>query len=225
MLVQRFGGRVEIQLDEASIGYIVRGKNGPNDAPGLFAQHADCVLSSGEPVGFFGLAGPGTASASWNSIAMNQRASALGYDHMLENRAAFVDVVASKNKRLYSTILIISEIDNLKCSLFNNYWWEKKEAEKGSFAPFHLLGRNCSSFAHLSFEELGLLTYSTRGLFLTPNKLFDHLISSSKINKYILTCYSGFIGFNPHEKIRRVRSRDKNAKYDIIIQDFREHIL
>lgn len=226
MEMKQIGNRTRIILSGSSVGYIVRGKNGPNDVPGLLTQHADCILSTGEPVGFFGREGPGSgglSSTSWNSIGINQIASVLGYDQMLETRKTFVDAELARGVNGFSTILIISGLQEIECSLFNDYWRERKEAKKGSNPPFHMLGRNCSSFAHHSFEELNLLNPNTRNLFLTPNKLFHHLINFSKCKNYKLNCYSGFVGFEPHEKIRQLRRANKNTKYDIIIDSIKKH--
>lgn len=144
-------------------------------------------------------------------------AQVLGYDQMLSLRPWFVDVKEAKEKKLYSTILMIHKIDEPKSKAFDNFWWQKKQSPKSSLKPFHIFGRNCSSFAYHSFEEADLLTKKP-GFIETPEKLFHHLISLLKFN-YELKCFSGFLGFKPIEDLRRNRVSNKNAKYDIIIED------
>jgi hypothetical protein len=43
-----------ISFNGDTVGLVVRGKQGPKHHPGPLSQHADCVLSDGNPVGFYG---------------------------------------------------------------------------------------------------------------------------------------------------------------------------
>jgi hypothetical protein len=113
---------------------------------------------------------------------------------------------------------------NFSGKLFDDYWWEKKEAKKGNPGPFHILGKNCSSFAYKSFKDLDLLSTKMRGIIDTPDKLFRLLVSSLK-GKCQLKCFSGFVGFNPSEKTRRNRIGNRDCQYEIIIDNCKTHSL
>ena len=227
MQIVQQGRKVHINLDGSSLGYVVRGMADISHSPSVFQQHADCVLSTGEPVGFFGNAGAGSggvSSLSWNSMSMNMIPKALGYDEMLSLIPHFVDSHKAKEMKCFSTVLIFHKIEVEKVSAFDNFWWEKKAARTGDLKPFHILGRNCSSFAYAGFKESNLLS-DRPGLIDTPAKLFHHLVKIMKLNNYTLSCFSGLVSFNPHEKVRRNRIRDRNAKYDIIIEECKNYNL
>ncbi|MGI9282311.1 MAG: hypothetical protein ACR2PX_22150 [Endozoicomonas sp.] len=49
------------------IGLIVRGKRSLDHNPGVMEQHADCIITTGEPYGFFG--DEGAASGGRFSIS------------------------------------------------------------------------------------------------------------------------------------------------------------
>jgi hypothetical protein len=50
------------------VGLIVRGKKSHAHKPDVMEQHADCILSNGAPVGFFGEGNNGSS----NSIGMGK---------------------------------------------------------------------------------------------------------------------------------------------------------
>lgn len=224
-ITKRSTKEILIGFEGHEIGYIVRNKHHPKDSPQLISQHSDCVLSTGEPIGFFGREGPGSGGVScvsWNSLGINHVAKAFGYDLMLEHQPHLVKTCEARDKKLISLLLVIAlpsnELDKIKS--FDDWWWLMKEAhKKGFLKPFHLMGRNCSSFAYESFRESGVLKKALKWNFDTPNRLYKHLVKSLK-ESYKLECYSGYLGFEPLSKDRRLRLHDKEVRYNIVISDF-----
>ncbi len=147
------------------IGLIVRGKTGVGHSPGLMEQHADCILGSGEPVGFYGTGNGGRS----NGVGMNLSGVVYRYDKMYAERRAYVDFEIAKSQELCSGILLISATPP-QVKKFTEYW-EKLERTPGGF---DILGDNCSSHASAGFVYCGLLKNGIPGLD-TPDNLFRQL--------------------------------------------------
>lgn len=99
--------RIAIQKNQ--IGLIVRGMLNPDHNPSVFAQHADCILPDGSPIGFFG-EGPGQASGgsgSSMSLGLGMAGVVFDYARMKEARFAYVNPVRAKQEGVFSTVLIL----------------------------------------------------------------------------------------------------------------------
>ena len=189
----------ELAMPENTIGLIVRGKNNDSHSPGVMAQHADCVLSTGEPIGFFGDNGDGSSggssgslsqgglSASWNKSGLNMKGTVANYSDMLKIRPYYVDINLAKKYQVISTMLLISVTHEQKI-LFDQAW----KNIKLSPGSFNLLGGNCSTHASIAFVEANIVNRGIPGLD-TPNNLYKQLKSKMKDKCKV---YNGHIGFN-----------------------------
>lgn len=174
------------------IGLIVRGKTSPTHEPGNMAQHADCVLADGSPIGFFGdegaATGESTGQGSWNSIGMNMKGLVADYHKLQTIRPYYVDTTLAKRYKVISTVLLI-QVTPTEASLFKDYW-TKLTLKPGSF---HILGANCSTHASEAFVYAGILGGGIPGLD-TPNNLYKQLVT---VKKGKTESHSGHVGFTP----------------------------
>jgi hypothetical protein len=183
------------------IALIVRGKTSADHDPGLMEQHADCALSTGAPMGFFGEASDGgSAGRAPSSFGGSHRASTgksngvgLGmagivYDLELlrRNRPFYVDVATARGYGVVSTVLLIA-VTPTEAAAFDKAWADMK-ANPGSF---QILGWNCSTHASQAFRRAGILANGIPGLD-TPNNLYKQL-SREKAGK--VTSVTGYVGF------------------------------
>src|SRR5919109_2095929 len=67
-----------VTFNGSTVGLIVRGKSGPAHHPGVMEQHADCILSDGSPMGFFGEPVNGTPKGAASSGVMSGGSSGAG---------------------------------------------------------------------------------------------------------------------------------------------------
>ncbi len=162
------------------IGLIVRGKNGVGHSPGLMEQHADCILGSGEPVGFYGTGNGGRS----NGVGMNLSGVVYRYEKLYAERRAYVDFEVAKSQEMCSGILLISATSS-QIKKFTEYW-EKLERSPGQF---DILGDNCSSHASAGFVYCGLLKNGIPGLD-TPDNLFRQLQPRTSSQAFF-----GYVGF------------------------------
>lgn len=177
-----------ISFKGKNIAVIVRGKMNDKHEPGLMEQHADCILPTGAPIGFFGAEGAGSSGdrmASSNNIGMNMIGDVYKYKDFQKKRPYYVDSNQAVKYNLFSTVLILT-ITAGEAKSFTDYW-NKLKATPGTFS---LLGANCSTHASESFVAAGILTGGISGLD-TPNNLFLQL----KENRPNAKSYSGYIGF------------------------------
>lgn len=165
------------------IGLVVRGKKSAGHSPGVMEQHADCILGTGEPVGFYG-AGNGGRS---NGIGMNLSGVVYRYEKMYAERRAYVDFEVAKSQSLPSGVLLISATP-AQIQKFNEYWMNLARTP----GQFDILGDNCSSHASAGFIYCGILKNGIPGLD-TPDNLFRQLqpITSSQ-------AFFGCVGFTPN---------------------------
>ena len=201
-----------ITLPTNTIGLVVRGKKSDTHNPGAMEQHADCVLPTGEPIGFFGDNGDGSSggssgsssnrglSASWNSTGMNMKGVVANYNDLLKIRPFYVDFALAKKYQVISTLLLI-QVTHEQGALFTQAWKNMK-LSPGSF---HILGGNCSSHASIAFVEAKLVNSSIPGLD-TPNNLYKQLKAKMTGKCKI---YSGYIGFKPKT----------SGQYDILVEE------
>lgn len=216
---------IVIRFNENTVGCVIRNMRNLNSYEPTYNQHIDCILPSGEPVGFFGRPGPGSSgpfSASWNSLALNEIGNVFGYDRLLLIAPELVDLEEAMKKNVLSGVLILQfpEKNQDKAHCFHKYWVEAKGAKKGELKPFHIIGRNCSTFAYNGFKESNILNERMSYIFDTPRKLFDALIRGSKNEGYTLKCYFGHVGFiesTPRSKPSRI---NECKNYDLIISNY-----
>lgn len=169
-------------------GLIVRGKNSESHSPELMAQHADCILTTGEPYGFFG--GDGTAtgggfSVSSNGSGMNMKGIVADYRTMKKIRPYYIDVKMAKKSDVVSTLIAI-DATHEEGMLFDNFWKQLK-LKPGAF---NILGGNCSTHASQAFIAANIVSGGIPGLD-TPNNLFIQLSKLTNRNIIIKTGYIG----------------------------------
>ncbi|ROS00199.1 hypothetical protein EDC56_2837 [Sinobacterium caligoides] len=170
------------------IGLIIRGKHSADHEPGLLEQHADCILSNGEPYGFFGDNAPasgGGFSVSWNRSGMNMKGVAADYAVMKRIRPYYVDAEEAKRYDVKSTLLII-DASIEEAALFDNFWRQLRLKP----GRFNILGSNCSSHASKAFITANIVSEGIPGLD-TPNNLFKQLQAKPDRN---IAIRSGHIG-------------------------------
>ncbi len=184
------------------VGLLVRGKSGPDDEPGLLAQHADCVLSNGMPVGFFGEgsrsksaaapSGSGASSAKsvGSSNAKGFAMSGVVYDlaKLQIHRAPYVDQGLARASGVVTTVVLVQVSPN-EAKAFDDAW-ASIGVDPGSF---QIMGHNCSTHASQAFRQAGILSGGIPGLD-TPNNLYKQLCAE-KADKIVI--YSGYVGFTP----------------------------
>ncbi len=208
MKVEKIVGKdVLLSLDEYTIGYVVRyifPKNNPNmsarDNPLLRAifqtasglpsnlQHADCILSSGEPICFVGARG----NASMLDLYANGHI--LEYKTMGRVFNEFIDVNIAEEATLFSKLLIIQvpQKDLSKVHKFHSYWEKARTAR--SLKRWEKFTNNCSTFAHNAFIEAELLPPKDDDQFDTPDGVYDRL-ERLLPKDYQLSRYDGYLGF------------------------------
>ena len=180
---------MRLNLNSDQVGFIVRGKRNEGHSPGLMEQHADCILSNGEPIGYFGgegAASSGSSSGSWNKSGLNMRGFVADYQKMKQVRPFYVDLALAKRYSVISTALII-DVGYSKATLFDRYWNNLKR-NPGSF---YLVGKNCSSTSSQAFVAASILNRGIPGLD-TPNNLYRQLRTHLQSNS---VSYSGYLGF------------------------------
>lgn len=188
----------KIEFTGNTVGLIVRGKEGPDHAPDNLAQHADCVLPDGSPIGFFGEpgdhSGSGSGLGSWNRSGMNMRGVVYEHDDFVEKydglRRPYVDIALARLAEidLKSTLLIVDAVPPAT-TLFAEYWNKVKHNPSG----FFIVGANCSTRASAAFVYAKLLPNGIPGLD-TPDKLYRQLVSELP---WSTKSYSGYLGFSP----------------------------
>lgn len=203
-----------ITFDGNTIGLIVRWKTGPTHRPAVWNQHADCILSNGAPVGYFGevaannvasgssgaagssagssVLGPsgGTLGASpgGSGTVMNMKGAVYDYFGMARNRSKYMAVQIAQKEGVPSTVLLVPATPK-QAAAFDGYW-RGLELAPGRFS---LLGRNCSSRASAAFVAAGMLPGGIPGLD-TPDNLYDQLARTYGTRA---TSLSGYVGFVP----------------------------
>lgn len=184
------------------VGLIVRGKTSHAHEPGLLQQHADCILSNGAPVGFFGTGNTGSSGhapsgsgGSSRSSANSSQSSGMGmtgtvYDAgaLARHRANYVDLGIAQGSGTVSTVLLV-QVSATEAAAFDKAWSDMS-ANPGSF---QLLGWNCSTHASQAFRKAGILAGGIPGLD-TPDNLYKQLCFEKKGK---VSMIAGFVGFAP----------------------------
>ncbi|MFM9970472.1 MAG: hypothetical protein ACKVQK_18945 [Burkholderiales bacterium] len=179
-----------VDFTGSAVGLIVRGKTSPAHAPGNMEQHADCVLSDGSPIGFFGEGGANTGASarqdSWNVVGMNMKGVVYDYNLLRIHRPFYIDAALARTYDVKSTLLVIDVTPPI-AALFAEYW-RTFQADAGGF---HILGGNCSTRSSGAFVYAKILPGGIPGLD-TPDNLFRQLVAERKGST---KSYSGYIGF------------------------------
>lgn len=183
------------------VGLVVRGKSSHEDDPSVFNQHADCILSNGAPVGFFGAGNTGSSGGGSSGSGGTSRSSAgssnssgmamtgVVYDatSLARHRANYVDLGVAQATKTVSAVLLV-QVSTAEATAFDQAWADMT-ASPGSF---HLLGWNCSTHASQAFRKSGILSGGIPGLD-TPNNLYKQLCFEKR-GKVSLIC--GYVGFS-----------------------------
>lgn len=181
-----------VEFTGSVVGLIVRGKTSADHVPGKLEQHADCVLSDGSPIGFFGEDGANTGASSgqgsWNTSGMNLKGAVYDYHLLRFQRPYYVNGASAAKVDLKSTLLVV-DVSPALAVMFSDYWHQLKADPKG----FHILGGNCSTRASAAFVYAKILPHGIPGLD-TPDNLYRQLVAE---REGATTSYSGYIGFTP----------------------------
>ncbi|WP_038217735.1 hypothetical protein [Xenophilus azovorans] len=189
------------------IGLVVRGMARPGAAPPS-EGHADCVLSSGEPIGFFaetgipvsGSRGSETATLGVRALSATLAGTVWGYRELMVHRRPYVDRAAAAATGAVSTLLAI-EVSERECRQFERAW-SSMRVDPGMFG---IVGLNCATHAGYAFAAAGLLTRADSGGrhaatsdmdgLDTPTQLFHQLVRGPANER--CEVYTGFFGFQP----------------------------
>jgi hypothetical protein len=206
-------------FDGNTVGLIVRWKTGPTHRPAVWSQHADCILSNGAPIGYFGEpAANNVASGSSGAVGssagssmfgssggtvggspggsgtvMNMKGAVYDYFGLARSRSYYMSVQLAQRDSVPSTVLLVPATAK-QAAAFDGYW-RGLELAPGRFS---LLGRNCSTRASAAFVAAGLLPGGIPGLD-TPNNLYDQLTRTYGARA---TSLSGYVGFIPMVRMR-----------------------
>ena len=182
------------------VGLIVRGKTSHKHEPSVLAQHADCILSNGAPVGFFGTGNTGStggassgsgassrkSAASSNTVGMGMTGVVYDAASLERNRANYVDLRIARATGTVSTVLLV-QVSAKEATAFDKAWSDMT-SNPGSF---QLLGWNCSTHASQAFRKAGILSGGIPGLD-SPDNLYKQLCFEKKGK---VTMAAGYVGF------------------------------
>lgn len=185
------------------IALIVRGKTSHAHSPGVMAQHADCVLSNGAPVGFFGTGNAGSSGGGSSGTGASSKKSAgssnttgiamtgVVYDFaaLSRARANYVDLAYARGTGTISTVLFV-QVSSKEAAAFGKAWADMTKDP----GQFHILGWNCSTHASIAFKKAGILSGGIPGLD-TPNNLYLQLCIEKKGK---VSMASGYVGFSTY---------------------------
>jgi hypothetical protein len=183
------------------VGLIVRGKTSHANEPDLLNQHADCILSNGAPVGFFGEGNTGSSGGGSSGSGASSKKSAgssnptgigmtgVVYDlsALARKRANYVDLSTAKATGTISTVLLV-QVSISEGKAFDKAWSDISK-DPGSF---QILGWNCSTHASQAFKKAGILSGGIPGLD-TPNNLYEQLCFEKRGK---VSTASGYVGFS-----------------------------
>lgn len=213
MKVERTVGKdTLLSFDEYTIGYVVRyllnpytnvnhmmsARDNPlfraiaQTASGLPSsyQHADCILSSGEPICFIG----GRQEGVLVEMLGYANGHILEYKMMKRVLNELVDVDLAIESTIISKLLIIQvpQKDLSKVRKFHSYW-EKARTTK-NLKRWERFTNNCSTFAHNAFIEAELLPPKAVNEFDTPDRVYERLVKLLP-KDYQVNRYNGYLGF------------------------------
>lgn len=167
------------------VGLVVRGKTSAEHSPGVMAQHADCIISNGACVGFFGEGRDGSSGSSGKS-GLNMKGVVYDMDGLAKARPYYTDGRLAATAGVVSTVLYL-HVGTEKAKAFDAVW-EELQADPPSF---WLAGANCSTRASGAFKKSNILSSGIPGLD-TPDHLYKQLVKTMGAKA---TSYSGYVGF------------------------------
>ncbi|CAL95252.1 hypothetical protein [Azoarcus olearius] len=184
------------------VALIVRGKTSHTHDPGLLAQHADCVLSNGAPIGFFGEGNIGSSgnassgiggSSRWsanssNSSGVGMTGAVYDFATLSRKRANYVNAATARGTGTVSTVLLV-QVSAAEAAAFDKAWADMM----ASPGMFNIVGWNCATHASQAFIKAGILSAGIPGLD-TPDNLYRQLCFE-KAGK--LEVAHGYVGFSP----------------------------
>lgn len=187
------------------IALIVRGKTSHAHEPELMQQHADCVLSNGSPIGFYGAGNAGSSAGASSGVGKSSKSSAgssnssgiamtgLVYDFaaLSRFRANYVDAGIARGTKTISTVLFV-QVSAAEASAFDAAWAEMIKDP----GHFNIIGWNCSTHASQAFRKSGVLAGGIPGLD-TPNSLYEQLCRERQGKVVVISGYIGFFPFGP----------------------------
>ncbi|MDB5813975.1 MAG: hypothetical protein JWN23_1092 [Rhodocyclales bacterium] len=191
------------------IGLVVRGMTAPGRAPSD-EGHADCVLSTGEPIGFYAdtgipLSGSGPSGSDGGSATGTLAARAVtatlagevwDYQRLLVERLPYVDLAQAASTHTVSTLLAINVSEGERMRF--EQAWSAMAVDPGMFG---IVGMNCSTHAAYAFAAAGLVTspLGTRTPEIsgpdTPTNLFLQLFNGAANAR--CEVFTGYLGFTP----------------------------
>lgn len=165
-----------------TVGLVVRGKKSATDDPDLLAQHADCILSDGSPIGFYG-----TGGGSSGSVGLGMTGVVYDYPLLLVARPWYVDFASAVAYGALSTTLLVT-VTAAQAAAFTAAW----TTMKSSPGSFNIVGDNCSTHASKAFMDAGILPGGIPGLD-TPDNLYKQLAKALPGKTRSLSGYLGFV--------------------------------
>jgi hypothetical protein len=172
-----------MSMPPGRVALIVRGKKSSTDEPDLLAQHADCILPDGSPIGFYGTGN----DQSGNSIGLRMDGQVWDYPMLSTRRVFYVDFDSAVAYGAISTTLFV-QATTAQARAFVSAW----ATMKSSPGSFNIVGNNCSTHASKAFIDAGILPDGIPGLD-TPNNLYNQLVATVGTTMPM----SGYIGFIP----------------------------
>lgn len=173
--------------NQGHIALVVRSKRSRDQTPDD-AGHADVIMPTGAPVGFF--VSEVTERAGEVGIAMGVPGQVYGYAQFSANRPWYVNIADATARDIVSAVLLI-QVTAREAAAFTSAW-QSMRARPGSFS---LAGNNCSTHAALAFTSAGLLGREIAGLD-TPDNLFHQL--RRRHDRRCRDVY-GYLGFMPRQ--------------------------
>lgn len=172
---------------QGHIGLIVRGKPSRDVAPSDNG-HADVILPSGAPAGFF--VHPDVERGF--TLGLGVEGHVYGYAAYSSYRPWYVDLASARARNVVSGVLLI-QVTPRESDRFLNAW-QIMRARRGEF-NFMIVGNNCATHAALAFSIAGLVNREIPGLD-TPDNLFHALRA-----RHASRCRDeyGYLGFLPRE--------------------------
>lgn len=165
------------------IALIVRGKTGRDHAP-WDNGHADVILPSGAPAGFFGH--PTNRETGYAGFEIP--GWVFGYNSFSAYRPEYVNLADARAHNVISGVLIIG-VTAEESRRFQRAWQEMR-ARPGLFT---IVGNNCATHAARAFAQAGLVNRELSGID-TPDGLFRALLSR---NPDRCRDEYGYLGFQP----------------------------
>lgn len=207
------------------IGLVVRGMTAPGRRPDD-EGHADCVLPTGEPIGFFadtGWADPVGRTLAAGSSGMSAadgssgdsgagsvmvggafvgafRGEVYSYATYLRERPSYVRRELAVAQRVASTLLVI-DVTDTEARHFERAWTSMRY-DPGQFG---IVGLNCSTHAGWAFASAGLLATPGRALGPALTSEIEGFDTPTDLYRQLVygpansrfVSYSGYLGFEP----------------------------